>query len=66
MMDQQTHPAAQGDPAPGTPRHFTANFRKAASTGPFARFFRRRGGLDLTRDCSSHRRYAWLYEDMLT
>lgn len=49
-----------------TPMDFTATFREAASTGPFSRFFKRRGGLDLSRDCSSHRRYAYLYEDMLT
>ncbi|NNC52122.1 MAG: hypothetical protein HKO08_03670 [Erythrobacter sp.] len=29
------------------------------------RFFQMRGGLDLSRDTSSHRRYAWLYEDVL-
>ena len=66
MMDQPTKHSGLGEACPSGPRDFTATFRKAASTGPFARFFRRRGGLDLTRDCSSHRRYAWLYEDMLT
>lgn len=30
-----------------------------------ALFFERRGALDLTRDTSSHRRYAYLYEDTL-
>jgi len=30
-----------------------------------ARFFRRRGALDLTRDASAHRRYSYLYEDTL-
>ncbi|MXP30259.1 hypothetical protein [Parerythrobacter jejuensis] len=29
------------------------------------RFFTRRGKLDLTRDSSQHRRYAFLYEDMM-
>ena len=29
------------------------------------RFFTRRGNLDLTRDTSGHRRYAFLYEDMM-
>ena len=29
------------------------------------RFFTRRGNLDLTRDSSAHRRYAFLYEDMM-
>ncbi|WP_435417010.1 hypothetical protein WAB17_08915 [Parerythrobacter aurantius] len=29
------------------------------------RFFKRRGTLDLTRDTSAHRRYAFLYEDMM-
>ncbi len=30
-----------------------------------ARFFRKRGALDLTRDASGHRRYSYLYEDTL-
>ncbi|MGP1282719.1 MAG: hypothetical protein ACTS1X_07065 [Parasphingopyxis sp.] len=29
------------------------------------RFFGRRGQLDLDRDASQHRRFAYLYEDML-
>ena len=49
-----------------SPDHFRARYSKAASTGTFARFFGRRTELDLGRDCSGHRRYAWLYEDMLT
>lgn len=28
-------------------------------------FFRKRGALDLSRDTSRHRRFAWLYEDTL-
>lgn len=31
-----------------------------------ANFFMRRGELDLTRDSAAHRRYHWLYEDMLS
>ena len=49
-----------------SPAHFTQNYKQAASAGPFARFFTRRGALDLKRDSAGHRRYAWLYEDMLT
>ena len=49
-----------------SPLRNTAEYKRAASTGPFSRFFNRRGGLNLKRDCSGHRRYAWLYEDMLT
>jgi len=42
------------------------DYCRASSTGSFARFFGRRNGLDLDRDASGHRRFAWLYEDMLT
>lgn len=38
-----------------------------SDTHPSARdFFTKRGALDLKRDSSGHRRYVWLYEDMLT
>lgn len=30
------------------------------------RFFRRRGRLDLTRDRSGHRRFAAMYDDLLS
>jgi len=55
-----------GTPPQPRPDHFRARNPRAASAGPFARFFRLRGALDLTRDTSGHRRYAWLHEDMLT
>ncbi|QIQ85352.1 hypothetical protein [Erythrobacter sp.] len=63
-MTDQAH-SAGSSPHP-RPDHFRARNPQAASAGPFARFFRRRGALDLTRDASGHRRYAWLHEDMLT
>lgn len=49
-----------------SPERARKRYHKAPSTGRFARFFGQRGGLDLSRDSSGHRRYAWLYEDMLT
>jgi hypothetical protein len=63
MRNNATIRRATAAPAPD---HFRARNAQAASAGPFARFFGRRGGLDLDRDSSGHRRYAWLHEDMLT
>ena len=49
-----------------TLKPITATYEEAKSSGGFARFFSKRNSLNLDRDVSSHRRYAWLYEDMLT
>lgn len=38
--------------------------REAMENAPRG-FFTRRGNLALTRDSSAHRRYSYLYEDML-
>ncbi|MBH5321938.1 hypothetical protein [Aurantiacibacter sediminis] len=43
-----------------------ATFHEASSHGEQSRFLRKRGKLDLSHDRSGHRRFAWLYEDMLT
>lgn len=47
-------------------RQFAKGPYAAASMGDTARFFGKRGELSLKRDRSAHRRYAYLYEDMLT
>ena len=37
----------------------------AANSQSAAEFFDKRGGLDLSRDRSSHRRFTYLYDDLL-
>jgi len=65
-MTQQRQPVhtpspdiAKGESIHRSPRNMASRVKAGL------RFFTRRGKLDLTRDQSGHRRYAFLYEDMM-
>lgn len=65
-MDTQRKPVHTPSPdiAGGTSKHRSPRGMASRVKAGLC-FFTRRGKLDLTRDTAQHRRYAFLYEDMM-
>lgn len=59
MVSQPSPDIAGDEPTYESPRGLASRVKAGL------RFVTRRGALDLTRDKSAHRRYAFLYEDMM-